>query len=394
MSRIAWILFASALVALGPGCASLPKRAGPEGSTDKGACKSPEEASEQIIEGPDSRCMVCKKKEEPPTLFEWALCKEEEGEEKDEEKGEEKDEGPKANGMKGDEVAKAKDNGKENGTKESNGDKQEKTRAPVCWYRESRAEHRANIKREPLESDRPDFTEASSTVGRGIIQLEAGYTYFRDRDIVGARTSQHSFPEMLFRIGMFADWFELRLGQNFANQRTRASAAELEVVDSFGGAEDLYLGVKLALTEQKDFLPEMALILQTDVPTGSDEFTAKQLLPGVNWLYGWDIIQDCLSLGGSTQANRANDDLEHFYVEFAQSLTVGYRLTPAVGAYTEWFCILPTGSIDPLVGPQYYFDGGFTYLVCNDLQLDIRAGVGLNRHATDFFAGAGFVIRY
>ena len=30
---------------------------------------------------------------------------------------------------------------------------------------------------EPLVSDRPDFTEASSTVGRGVSQYEVGYTY-------------------------------------------------------------------------------------------------------------------------------------------------------------------------------------------------------------------------
>src|SRR5262245_16334500 len=32
-----------------------------------------------------------------------------------------------------------------------------------------------------IVTDRPDFTEASTTVGRGRVQLEAGYTYFRDR---------------------------------------------------------------------------------------------------------------------------------------------------------------------------------------------------------------------
>ena len=32
-----------------------------------------------------------------------------------------------------------------------------------------------------IATDRPDFTEASSTVGKGRIQLEAGYTYLHDR---------------------------------------------------------------------------------------------------------------------------------------------------------------------------------------------------------------------
>src|SRR4051812_29697256 len=33
---------------------------------------------------------------------------------------------------------------------------------------------------EPLDADRPDFTEATTTVGLGRVQLETGYTYFRD----------------------------------------------------------------------------------------------------------------------------------------------------------------------------------------------------------------------
>ena len=33
----------------------------------------------------------------------------------------------------------------------------------------------------PLVTDRPDFTEASVTVGRGVTQLEMGYLYVNDR---------------------------------------------------------------------------------------------------------------------------------------------------------------------------------------------------------------------
>src|SRR6188508_1634764 len=46
---------------------------------------------------------------------------------------------------------------------------------------------------EPLASDRPDFTEASTTVGRGVVQLESGYTYTHDDDGTN-RTNSHSFP--------------------------------------------------------------------------------------------------------------------------------------------------------------------------------------------------------
>ena len=241
----------------------------------------------------------------------------------------------------------------------------------------------------PLVTDRPDFTEASSTVGKGRVQLEAGYTFFRDRSD-GVVTSSHSYPESLLRIGMFADWFEFRIAQNFGNSRTFSPDA----IQNTDGAEDLYLGVKLGLTEQKGVLPESALILQSLIPTGSSGVTSGALLPGANLLYGWEVVKDRLSLGGSSQGNRRIDETSHEYIEFAQSITVGYTLTKKLGAYTEWFAFLPSGAIGEDVGPQHYFNGGFTYKFTPNFQYDIRAGVGLNRRADDFFAGTGFAMRY
>ena len=43
---------------------------------------------------------------------------------------------------------------------------------------------------------------------------------------------------------------------------------------------------------------------------------------------------------------------------------------------------------------EHYFDGGFTYRVSNNLQLDVRGGVGLNEAAADYFTGAGAVVRF
>ena len=252
---------------------------------------------------------------------------------------------------------------------------------------EDKGEDKAKV--EPLVTDRPDFTEASSTVGKGRVQLEGGYTHIRDRS-GGALTTLHSYPEALLRIGLFADWFELRLGQNFGTARSSSG----DGLQTALGANDLYLGVKLGMTEQKGLFPEVALVLQSQIPTGSREFTSNQVLPGANLLYGWDVIKDRLTIGGSTQANRALDDTGHAHVLFAQSLTVGYTLTERLGAYTEWFALFPSGAVADDSGPEHYLNGGFTYRVTPNFQLDIRAGVGLNERASDFFAGTGFAVRY
>lgn len=236
---------------------------------------------------------------------------------------------------------------------------------------------------EPLVTDRPDFTEASSTVGLGVAQLEIGYTYTFDDDGTTS-TKSHSYPEPLLRYGILKEWLELRVGWNYASEETGAARAS--------GGEDLYLGFKIGLTPQDEFLPEMALIPQMTVPTGADAFTSDEALPGVNWIYSWGI-NDFLSIAGSTQFNRARDEATSAtYTEWAQSLTAGYSLTDELGAYTEWYAFFPNGADTARV--EHYFNGGFSYLLSDDIQWDIRAGTGLTGASDDFFAGTGLAIRF
>ena len=54
---------------------------------------------------------------------------------------------------------------------------------------------------EPLATDRPDFTEASSVVGRGRVMLEGGYTFVHDSNNE-TRSDEYVLPEFLWRIGL------------------------------------------------------------------------------------------------------------------------------------------------------------------------------------------------
>ena len=60
--------------------------------------------------------------------------------------------------------------------------------------------------------------------------------------------------------------------------------------------------------------------------------------------------------------------------------------------YTEWFALMPNGAATAQV--EHYGDGGFTFLLSDDIQWDIRAGVGLNEAADDYFVGTGVSIRF
>ncbi len=240
-----------------------------------------------------------------------------------------------------------------------------------------------------LVTDRPDFTEASSTVGRGRLQVEMGYTFTRDDD-AGSRVDSHSYPETLFRIGMLAEWFEFRLAYNYLNENaTDAGGAQTRL----RGSDDLYLGAKFWLTEQEGWLPEMVLMPQMFVPSGADDFSNEQVLPGVNWLYSWEL-NETVVLAGSTQINAVRDATEHTFSEMAQSIALGISLSDQLSAYGEYFGFYPIGAIEADLGALHFLNGGLTYLVNNDLQLDWRIGFGLNGNAADVFTGLGLSARF
>ena len=240
---------------------------------------------------------------------------------------------------------------------------------------------------EPLVTDRPDFTEASSTVGRRIAQIEFGYTFTAD-DEDPASLRSHSIGEPILRYGIGANWLEFRIGLFPISEEVGNGP----VNNSHGGTEDLYLGFKIGLTPQFCHWPEMALIPQMTVPTGSSDLTNDEVLPGVNWVYSWEL-NDEIAIGGSTQVNRAIDEESHEpYLEIAQSVTVGLGLSDTSGVYTEWYALFPDGGDSAQV--EHYFNGGLSYLLSNDVQFDLRAGFGMNSTAMDFFVGTGLSIRF
>lgn len=269
------------------------------------------------------------KEEKPPkTLMEWKLCKKE-GEDKDKEH--KKDEEDKDKEHKKEDKKDDKD-GKEGDVKK-NGDKDEKEKGEP---KEPEEEKR-------IDTDRPHFPEAATTVGLGRVVFESGYTFYGSRSTEFQQ--QQSAPEALLRIGMFAEWFELRFGQNWASQNVQVitpstnGAPPKTTLQNQTGFEDLYLGVKLALTEQQGWMPEGALLLSMTVPTGASSYTNSAVMPGINYDFGWEVIKDLLSIEGVIEAAGATDQLGHHYTATATGLTLVTDLAPNFQNFTEWYGI-------------------------------------------------------
>jgi len=238
--------------------------------------------------------------------------------------------------------------------------------------------------KEPImQSDRPDAAFSSVNVPRGRLQLEMAYTYTHDRS-EGANFRSHSFPELDVRYGLL-EWLELRMGNNLTSEGVPGQ------YDS--GAQDTILGLGINLTQQKKLVPESRIIVQMAVPTGASAFTADEVLPGAIYAYCWDVTEK-LSFAGTTSVNRARDPSGAFYTEWFQDANIGYAPNEKLSLFAEVFGFFPSGARDADTLPEYYFDTGLSYKIRPNFQWDIRAGVGLNRRADDYFIGSGLVVRF
>lgn len=241
-----------------------------------------------------------------------------------------------------------------------------------------------------LISDRPHVSEATATVGKGRVQLETGYTFFLDRD-AGVETVRHSWPEPLLRVGMFADWFELRLGSNYLSE-TQTSTANGRL--RLSGTDDMLVASKIAIVKQRGVLPDFTIFPQLRVPTGDRDWSANATLPGVNFAYSW-AVTPLIEVECNTVFNRKRlDDGVSFYTEQLQTINVEYDLSERWLGFTEFLFFQPWAT-EPIVPATQYFHTGLQYFITPDLQFDIHSAVGLNRAADNLaFTGCGLCVRW
>ena len=232
----------------------------------------------------------------------------------------------------------------------------------------------------PLVTDRPDATEASSTVGKGVLQFETGglYESFEENNI---KSENYTFNTMLIRYGIL-DNLELRLGWDFVEGVTKVNGNKLDNVTS--GLSPLLLGMKIDITEENGCMPEIALIghvfpLFSAAEDYRPETTAVDFRLSLS-----HTLSEKSSLGYNIGAEWGNDSPEAAAI---YTLAYGYSITDKFGMYAEVYGDFPEDS-----SANHYWDAGMTYLVSNDLQLDAYIGTSITE-GQDLLVGLGFSYR-
>jgi len=246
---------------------------------------------------------------------------------------------------------------------------------------------------EPMVTDRPDFTESTLTVPRGRAQVELGYTYIYDEED-GVRAGEHVFPESLLRVGLAKEW-ELRvawLGGSLTEsmfRETNDAGRRVDVKDHDDGATDMSIGFKYHIREQDGWIPDMGVIGEVSIPTGTRSKTSGDVDPGAKFLWSYALTER-LALSGNVNIAVPTSERGRFF-QSAASVSLGYSWTDWMGSYVEYFGIYPN---DRGSDCAHTINGGFTFPITDNLQFDVRMGVGLNEEADDLFAGSGLSIRF
>lgn len=246
---------------------------------------------------------------------------------------------------------------------------------------------------ERMETERHDFTQSTKTVGRGVVQLEAGYLYLY-KDENGEIEHSHAAPETLLRVGL-SDDIEFRLRWNYGWKNFEDEAEEDE-----SAAMDMIWSLKLQITEQRGFVPESALEIRSSLPTGGSEFTLGRVEAGLSYIYGWKVSENWTLYGSTVYAPSGlgefslipeEPETERFTV-YGQSVAVGTELSEKNTAYAEWFGLYSDGLEEEF--SLGFFNIGIDHYFNDDFLIDFRVGAGLTEASEDFFAGVGGGVRF
>jgi hypothetical protein len=241
---------------------------------------------------------------------------------------------------------------------------------------------------EPIVTDRPDVTESSAVVERGLVQVEAGYTlvHFEQGQ---EELDVSSLPATLVRVGLVRG-IELRFDWlGYVNESRKENGTRTEDSGAGGSA----VGLKLALREEQGGAPQLALIADATLPSGSRSLRAERIDPALR-LAASHTLSERLGLGynvglGALSVEDAGGDLDtHGLASYSVALGTGWGEKWAT--FVEIFGAVPTSGPG---GPAHLLDGGATYLVSDTVQLDVSAGLGLSDDADDWFFGAGLSFR-
>lgn len=231
----------------------------------------------------------------------------------------------------------------------------------------------------PISADRSAFIDRTSTVAKGAVQTEGGYTYNR----VGDET-YHAAGETIVRVGL-ASRVELRVhGNSFAVRHNDFTNQQ--------GFEDARVGAKFNVVGAPDgisIVPAASVIVASSAPTGAPAFGQDAWQPEAKVALQWTLPAR-LTLTTNASVQRSSLGAER-YSRRSGGAAVTWGASDRVAPYAGYYVVSAGAPVDQ---SSAYANGGVGVQVTRQVQVDARYGVGRNGFDTDYFFGLGIARRW
>lgn len=225
-----------------------------------------------------------------------------------------------------------------------------------------------------IDTDRPDQTESASTVPSHYLQAEWGF----NRETVSGSQVEWVHPTLLVKYG-FRRW-ELRL-ETCTRSLGRSSGSSGKQV----ALEPVELGFKLALLEEKNWLPQTSLIVHLAVPQlASRIYRSQTWVPSARLAMQHGLTNN-LGLGCNLGVNFDQPQAPPQWL---------YTFSPGMEFGKRWYAYMEAfGFIRRNEAPEHLLAAGLAYYLNKDWKLDLSGGFGISRAAAPNYLAIGFSFR-
>ncbi|WP_436516647.1 transporter [Ekhidna sp. To15] len=223
---------------------------------------------------------------------------------------------------------------------------------------------------DPIATDRPTQSAGSTVVPKGNALIEYGFIYENARDITNV-----TFANFLARVGLL-NGVEIRITQNIQQVKNDLTDTKED------GLSPITIGTKIHLLSENGAVPQASIIGQVTLANGNEAFRPDEAIPEVRLNFS-NTLSDFLSLGYNIGMAFPEESNTALY-----SVVLGYSFSPGWTVFAE-----PYGFFQDSIS-DHRFNTGLIYLVSNNVQFDISAGVGLSDVSPDSFIGFGAAIGF
>lgn len=232
---------------------------------------------------------------------------------------------------------------------------------------------KAPDRNQSISTDRPSFTNASTTVPRHTLQFENGLN-----ETTAQGQQGWDLPQTSVRVGITTNT-ELRI--TAPDDYWNAQSGSLFVT----GLGDLAMGVKQQLGTVHGFV--VSAMGTLSFPTGarsvsSHGYDTTLQLPWSHQLPSNWTAAGMFTVSWPTQNGQHN-------VTGQVTALFDRQLTKSLDAFAEY-----AGTFPGHGGPQDIVDFGTTYKLTNNQQVDFRGGIGLTASSLDHYIGGGYSFRF